>query len=310
MHQTATDAPIGDAPAPPPAPSSAPGRPAEVELWSNRVLIHPASRRLVTALIPTGVTPNMVSVSGVLAAIAAAAAYTLPPWPWAPFAGLACHWAWHVLDGADGDLARRTGTSSTYGELVDGVCDYLGRIILYVALAAFCARQIGGWAWPLAVLVGLSRIVQANDYETLRRSYRRWAYGVGWIRQDLGHAAPADGLAGAAQGLGRLFLWVSARVTPDGAALDQAVATRLARRGPGSARTVCREHLAPAVKRASVLSTNGETLAIFLAMLAGSPLYLFLYVALGLNLAYAALYLDQRAAFARTATALDHDLTP
>ncbi len=39
-------------------------------------------------------------------------------------------------------------------------------------------------------------------------------------------------------------------------------------------------------------------------MLAGSPIYLFAYVAVVLNAAYAALYLDQRARFTATASAL------
>ena len=59
-----------------------------------------------------------------------------------------------------------------------------------------------------------------------------------------------------------------------------------------------------AVKRASILSANSETLVIFLSMMAGSPIYLLLYVAVLLNAAYAGLYLDQRARFAATAAAL------
>jgi phosphatidylglycerophosphate synthase len=36
------------------------------------------------------------------------------------------HMGWHVLDGADGDLARMTGRASPQGELFDGICDYVG----------------------------------------------------------------------------------------------------------------------------------------------------------------------------------------
>ena len=58
------------------------------------------------------------------------------------------------------------------------------------------------------------------------------------------------------------------------------------------------------VRRAAVLSTNAETLAIFLSMLAGSPVYLFAYVAVLLNGAYAGLYVGQRKRLAAAAARL------
>ena len=261
-------------------------------------MVHPLSRALVGLLIPTGISPNAVSISGVFAAAAAAAGYVGLPWPAGAFVGFGFHIVWHVLDGADGDLARRTGRTSSNGELIDGVCDYAGRAILYVSLAWLLSGQIGWTAWPLAVAAGLSRLVQANSYETLRRNYRRWVYGVRWIRQDLDQAGGRRGLLGS---LGGLFLWVSARVTPDDRALDAALALTLERRPAQApaARALLRERLQPAVKRAGVLATNHETVAVFASLLAGSPLFLFLYILLGLNAAYAASYLDQKARIAR-----------
>ncbi len=283
------------------------GRPVEVELRSNLHLIHPLSRALVTRLIPLGVSPNAVSVAGAISAAAAAAAYTLVPRPWGALAGLFCHIVWHVLDGADGDLARRTGKASTHGELVDGVCDYTGRTILYLALAAYGAAQFGAWIWTLAVFVGASRIVQANDYETLRREYRKWVYGTRWLRQDLERGAGGEGTqASPFGGLGRLFLLLSTRVTPESSKVDAALAARAAWAADGLAtgRAICKVQTVGAVKRASILSANSETVVIFLSMLAGSPIYLFVYVAVGLNGAYAALYLDQRTRFRAAVEAL------
>ena len=282
-------------------------RPAELELWSNRRLIHPLSRALAGRLATTRVTPNAVSVAGAVMAAAGAGAYTLLAWPWGPLLGLASHIVWHVLDGADGELARRTGRSSPLGEIVDGVCDYAGRTVLYLALGAYGAAQFGGWIWLLAVLVGLSRIVQANFYETVRREYRKRVYGTAWIRQTLGseplerHAGAVGGAAGA---LGRLFLAVSARVTPNSARLDAAIALRAAQGELEVAKSTCRAELVPVVRRAAILSTNAETAAIFLSMLAGSPIYLFVYVAVLLNGAYAALYVDQRRRLAAAAATL------
>ena len=300
---------MNDPAAPPaPAPAADVGRPVEMELWSNRRLIHPLSRALAKRLVPTGVSPDMVSIAGAVMAAAGAGAYTLLPRPWGAMLGLACHVLWHVLDGADGDLARRTGRSSPRGELIDGICDYAGRTVLYLALGAYAAAQVGPWAWVLTVFVGLSRIVQANFYETVRREYRKWVYGTGWLRQTLERGGlRGDTVGGAPAALGRLFLAVSTRATPDTAAVDAAFERRavLGPDGLKGARTVCRTELMPVVKRAAVLSANSETLVIFLSMLAGSPLYLFGYVAVLLNGAYAALYADQRRRLAETAQALE-----
>ena len=297
--------------APRPAPEVAPpevARPAELELWSNRRLVHPLSRMLAARLASTWVTPNMVSVAGAAMAAAGAGAYTLIRWPWGPLLGLASHYVWHVLDGADGELARRTGRSSPFGELVDGICDYAGRTVLYLALGAYGAARLGAWVWLLAVFVGVSRVVQANFYETVRRQYRRWVYGTSWIRQTLA-AGPSTSGQGFAGALGRLFLAVSARVTPGAAALDAAAegCARRGAQGPDRVQAACRDELAPVVRRAAILSTNGETLAIFLSMLAGGPIYLFVYVAVLLNGAYAALYGQQRLRLAAAARRLSLD---
>src|ERR1700676_2404981 len=111
----------------------APGRPDEIEEPTNRYLVHPVSRALVNVLIATPATPNQVSVASVFMAGGAALCYAQLAWPWNALAGLAFQFAWHVLDGADGDLARRTGRASTVGELVDGICDHLSQALIYVA---------------------------------------------------------------------------------------------------------------------------------------------------------------------------------
>ncbi len=51
-------------------------------------------------------------------------AYAQRIWPWSARVGLALHMGWHIVDGADGDLARLTGRSSPTGELVVGPSDY------------------------------------------------------------------------------------------------------------------------------------------------------------------------------------------
>src|SRR6187549_2253229 len=83
----------------PPAAAAPRTRKPELEDWLNRHLYHPLSGRLARLLVPTGVTPNMVSVAGALSIWAAAWAYASFEWPYGALLGLALHMLWHVIDG-------------------------------------------------------------------------------------------------------------------------------------------------------------------------------------------------------------------
>lgn len=257
--------------------TAAPGRPAEIEAASNLWLIHPLSRALAGLLAATPVTPNQVSVAGVVAAGGAALAYVGLPWPLDAFAGLALQVLWHVLDGADGELARRTGRASPLGELIDGVCDHAGQVLIYVAIAAAMQARFGAWSWVLASAAGASHFVQANAYETGRKAYRHFVYGAAWMRQ-----------TGAGKGVGRvlssLYLGVSSAFSPGEADVEGAM------RGAGpEAQVRYRDRFAPLVKASGVLDSNTRTAAVFLAVLAGNPLLFFVFELTVLNLALAML---------------------
>lgn len=272
----------------PPA-ASPRARPLEIEEPLNRLVIHPLSRRLVTLLIPTGITPNMVSMLGVLAAAAAAAAYAWIVWPMevlpgvalnlGAFVGFIFHLCWHVLDGADGDLARRTGKTSPAGEVVDGICDYLAHIIVYVVLAFLLTPTLGGWAWLLASAAGVSRAVEANHYESARRTYQWWIYGVRWIRQTMGENPKPGPLAA----LARAYLAVSGLVSAEDAEMDALHDALMASPKAGAARELYAGAHRKLVKRASWLGALHETQAIFVAMLAGSAAIFFVYELVVLN---------------------------
>jgi phosphatidylglycerophosphate synthase len=164
------------------APSPAKGRAPELEDALNRHLYHPLARRLARLLQPTGISPNAVSVAGMLLVWAAAWAYVTIVWPYGALLGFALHLGWHVVDGADGDLARLTGRASPTGEMVDGLCDYAAHVVLYLTLAAMLDDRIGAMAWILASAAGASHAFQTNHAESHRRNYLWWAYGVPWLK--------------------------------------------------------------------------------------------------------------------------------
>ena len=283
-------------------------RPLEIEEPLNRYFIHPMSRAVAQALIPTGISPNAVSVLSVVMMASACACYLLLPWPVAAFAGLVFHIGWHVFDGADGELARRTGKSSPIGEIVDGVCDHISHLILYLTLGWLSAQQFGAWTWAVTIVSAGSRALQAVCYETARRNYRRWVYGLNWIRQDLGKAEQKVGAAGRiGVALAGVYLKLSELVRADDHAVETAMMQLLKRsdRTAGKARGLYQAQARGLVKRASWLSTNWETAGVFLSLLAGSPLYFLVVQAVALNLVMVSCVLGQKRAYARMVTQLE-----
>lgn len=254
-------------------------RPTELKDPLNRFLYHPLAARLARLLQPTGISPNAVSVAGMLCAWTAAWAYAALDYPVGALVGFLLLMAWHVVDGADGDLARLTGKASSTGELVDGVCDYGAQIVLYLVLGAMLDDSLGVWAWVLAVGAGFSHIAQTNHAETYRRSYLWWAYGVPWLK----HAEATgdqvfhrqDWFTRIFSRLARLYLKLAECMSPWSARLDSQVAAADALRLLRIHRLVRRASRV-SLRFEKVLGPNPRTILLGVAMLAGSPLWFFL----------------------------------
>jgi hypothetical protein len=255
----------------------------------NRYLYHPLAFRLARVLRPTGIAPNAVSVASGGLVCLAAVLYTRVGWPAGALAGFACHLLWHVVDGADGDLARMTGKASPIGEFVDGAADYLGHIVMYVLLAAMLdATAIGGWAWPLATVAGLSRIAQANHQETKRREYLWRVYGTPWLGTQRGtgkrvfseHRWPSR----MAARLVRAYLALGEGMAPYSARLDRIVGEASGdERRLAEVRLRIREASRGSLLLQKALAANPRTILLGLCMMAGSSLWYFVIEAVALN---------------------------
>ena len=267
-------------------------RPTELEDWLNRAIYHQLSRRIALAFQHTPISPNMVSVSSFVAIVAAAFCYTSIQTPAGIAAGLFFHLLWHVLDGADGDLARLTGKISPFGEMIDGICDYAGHVILYTALAF----SVGGWVLPVTAAAAASRILQSNHIESVRRTYLWRGYGVPWLRQSKEKVAGRPGPAGRVLGrIADLYLWLAAMLIPASGEAD-AMAERL-QRAPATrdeAQTISRTVGRKALAFQFWLGSNRRTLLLGLSMALGSPGWFFLLEATGLNLLLVASVMRQR----------------
>lgn len=265
-----------------------PGRRPELQDGLNLYLYHPLSRRLAALLLPTGISPNAVSIAGGAMIWVAALFYAGLGLPQSALAGLLFHMLWHVLDGTDGDLARLSGRSSPHGEMIDGLCDYAGHSLLYVLLATMVDDLIGLWAWPLGLAAAFSHALQTNHAETQRRSYLYWVYDRPWIKhaQASGHAVFQKPDAGT--WLTRAYLWAAKAMAPFTARIDRAV--EAAGGDPAKRARIARlvrhawRPLFPYHKR---LGANPRTLLLGACMIAGSPIAFFLVETLLLNLVLA-----------------------
>jgi phosphatidylglycerophosphate synthase len=259
------------------------GRSPELEDPLNRYVYHPLARRLALLLRPTGVSPNAVSVMSGAMVCAAAALYTLGGWPAGIVAGFACHLLWHVFDGADGDLARLTGKASPIGEFVDGACDYLSHIVLYIALATILDDSIGGWAWALAAFSGVSRIAQSNHAETQRRMFLWRVYGVPWLKvtEERHRRVFAGGnwIGRMSECVTRAYLKLAGWMSPGAGRVD-----RLTETSSADIRRRIFEASRGSFVLQKALGANARTIVLGLSMLAGSPLWFFLAESVLLNL--------------------------
>lgn len=259
-------------------------RPRELEDPLNFFVYHPLAVRLARLLAPTPVTPNMVSAMSFLALLAATWSFCGLAWPGNALAGLGFMLLWHVVDGADGDLARMTGRASPTGEFVDGLCDYFGNIVMYVAFAAWLDDSLGGWAWGLAIAAGASHLIQTNHAETERRLYLWRAYGVPWLRSE-----PALGTANWVTRsfgfLGVAYLRVSEWMSPGDNPIDRAL-KRAAGDPAATARIRRTIRAASPASRVleKALGANPKTFVIAASVALGSPLYFFLAMILAINL--------------------------
>src|ERR1700689_17170 len=152
-------------------------RTTEIEEITNLYLIHPLASRLVPIFARLHVTPNAVSIVGMLFGILSAFAYYRYWDPRFAIAGFALMIAWHVMDGADGQLARYTQSYSYFGKMLDGIADHVTFVAVYTALAVTASRRHGNWVYALVAISAVFHAIQSASYETQRQEYEYLGWG-------------------------------------------------------------------------------------------------------------------------------------
>lgn len=229
-------------------------RDRRIEDPSNRWLIHPLAQALVPFAVRAGVPANLVSLTGLAFGLGAAIAYARWQDPWMALLGLLLSVAWLVADGLDGKVARATGTDSAFGRFLDGVCDHVIFVVIYLTLASTLNTVTG---WVLAITAGIAHALQSTLYEGERYRFHRRLRG-----EALALTVPSknplvrgyDALAGSIDRLSRPF------------EATLAASTDRRRFGEDYARRAW-----PALRLQALLSANMRVFAIFIACVVGRP---------------------------------------
>ncbi|WP_419730473.1 CDP-alcohol phosphatidyltransferase family protein [Lichenicola sp.] len=280
-------------------------RTSEIEEATNLHVIHPISSWLVPRFARLHVHPNAVSVAGMVSGAAAGIAYYHYHDRRYAILGFVLMILWHVMDGADGQLARLTRLQSPTGKVLDGICDYVTFVSVYAGLALALRHDHGAWIWAVIVIAGVCHAVQAAAYEVQRQDYNFW----GWGRQsaellDL-ETRPLDRSQAPlrtriAERLHRIYARVQVLAIGANGASRSRLATMIETQPERAAsiRALYRSSFAPVVRQWSVMSANYRTIGIFLFAFLQIPLGYFLLEIFGLSAILAILVSRQPARYA------------
>jgi phosphatidylglycerophosphate synthase len=262
-------------------------RTTEIEEVTNLYFIHPIAGRLVPLFARMHVSPNAVSLTGLLFGLLAGFAYYHYQSALWTVTGFVLMIAWHVMDGADGQLARFTHSQSHLGKVLDGISDDSTFVAVYTALALALGHEYGHWLYALVIAAAASHLVQAATYEAQRQEYDLWGYGRRSpqpARAAVGTAPVAPGLLGLLDRLFYVVLSFPAARVMDRTRATMTVALRRQPEREALIRERYRETFAPLLRQWSVLSANYHTLGIFICALLKAPQYYFWFTLIGFNL--------------------------
>jgi phosphatidylglycerophosphate synthase len=129
----------------------------------NTYLLRPLAGLLVRALYPTSITPNQVTVAGIVWGLGSAVLYAVGTPVSILLAGL-CLAAKDLFDSADGQLARAKQMYSRAGRFLDSIGDFLINLLVFGAISYTLYTNTGD---PIIILLGISAFFGI----TLRVSY-------------------------------------------------------------------------------------------------------------------------------------------
>ena len=261
----------------------------ETENKIDRIFYRPIGFRIARMLRGTGITPNMVTVVSIFVGAAVgymfyheSLAYTI--------GGILLLVSANILDCVDGQLARLTGIKSAIGRILDGFAGDIWFASIYVGFALRLSHEHGTyWFFALAVLSGLSHLVQANItdyYKTLHLYFISKDKGAEFqtLEQVIAkHKAMRYGVNKFFYFLYRWYTLLQVRATPT---LQRMLRDLRAKYGddiPQEIRLDFRKRSRHLMRFIDLLTFNGRTMVMFVIVLWGQVWVYYLYEIIVLN---------------------------
>lgn len=262
----------------------------ETENKIDRIFYRPIGFRIARALRGTGITPNMVTVVSIFVGAGAGFFFYHNNILYG-ICGILLLILANILDCVDGQLARLTGIKSAIGRILDGFAGDIWFACIYIGFALRLSHEYGTyWFFGLAVLSGISHLVQANitDYYKTLHLY--------FISKDKGaefqsleqvrarHKEMKPGINKAFYFLYRGYTLLQVKATP---CLQQMLMNLHAKYGddiPENIRVSFRKQSRELMRLIDLLTFNGRTIVMFIVVLVGQVWFYFLYEIIVLNI--------------------------
>lgn len=262
----------------------------ETENKLDRVFYRPIGFRIARLLVNTGITPNMITVISIFVGGVVGYFFHLNN-SFYNIVGIVLLIFANILDCVDGQLARMTGIKSSIGRILDGLAGDVWFISIYIGFAYHLMSTNGtSWFFALAVLSGLSHLVQANItdyYKTLHLFFISKEKGEEFqsLQQiKTKHKEMKPGFAKTCYVLYIGYTYLQVKATPNLQKMLSYLSVKYGDEIPESIRTDFRAKSLTLMPFIDLLTFNGRTVVLFLIVLTGHFWIYFLYEIIFLNL--------------------------
>jgi len=200
----------------------------------------------------------------------------------------------NILDCVDGQLARLTGIKSAIGRILDGFAGDLWFASIYIGFSLRLMNEYDTpWFFALAVLSGISHLVQANItdyYKTLHLFFLSKEKGAEFQT----HAQVIANYSKMKPGIDKFFFFfykgytlMQENVTPVLQRLLSSLRSQYQDDIPESIRLNFRKKSRDLMRYIDLLTFNGRTIVMFIVVLTGEVWTYFLYEIIVLNVVLA-----------------------
>lgn len=262
----------------------------ETENVVDRAFYRPIGFRIARMLRGTGITPNMVTVISIFVGAAVGFMFYHDDLVYNICGILLLIFA-NILDCVDGQLARLTGIKSAIGRILDGFAGDIWFASIYIGFALRLSHDYGtDWFFALAVLSGLSHLVQANItdyYKTLHLYFISKDKGAEFqsLEQVVArHKEMKLGINKAFYFLYRGYTLLQVKATPSLQRMLQSLHAKYGDDIPESVRIAFRKQSRQLMRYIDLLTFNGRTIVMFVVVLIGEVWIYFLYEIIVLNI--------------------------